>query len=288
MKHAYLILAHSSKILLRELIKALDDVRNDIYVHLDKKADFDILDFTTQYSTLYILPIRLDARWGDYSLVEVELRLMAEASSKFSYSYYHLLSGVDFPIASQNEIHNFFNKHKGKEFIGFANHTPEAELKWRSQHYFLFSRNFNTKNLCVRLIRRVFADIQTMLGFKRYPNEIKKGCQWCSITNEFVIYLLSNKDYIYKNFNHTYCPDELVIQTLCWNSPFKYKVYNLEDEFKGCLRYINWDDGEIHLMDSVDPEKMVQSEYLFARKFSEKGLDNILKIKKMYNEKIVR
>ena len=62
----------------------------------------------------------------------------------------------------------------------------------------------------------------------------------------------------------------------------------MEDEFKGCLRYINWDNGEIHLMDSVDPEKMVQSEYLFARKFSEKGLDNILKIKKMYNEKIVR
>ena len=279
MKHAYLILAHSSKILLRELIQALDDVRNDIYVHLDKKAMFDTSDLSTKYSTLNILQERLDARWGDYSLVEVELLLMAEASKKYPYAYYHLLSGVDFPIANQNVIHDFFKKHSGKEFIGFANHTPKAELKWRSQHYFLFSRNFKSKNLCIRMLRHLFADIQTILGFKRYPYEIKKGCQWCSITNDFVIYILSNKALVNKFFNHTYCPDELFIQTLCWNSPFRYQVYNLEDEFKGCLRYINWDNGEIHLMNNENPEKMVHSEYIFARKFSEDGLSNILKIK---------
>lgn len=284
MKHAYLILAHSSKILLKELIQALDDVRNDIYVHLDKKAKFDISELSTQYSTLSVLPKRLDARWGDYSLVEVELLLMAEASSRFSYSYYHIISGVDFPIANQNDIHNFFNLHSGKEFIGFANHTPESELKWRSQHYFLFSRNFKSKNLLIRLTRRIFANVQTLLGFKRYPKEIKKGCQWCSITNDFIHYLLSNKVMIKKYFNHTYCPDELFIQTLCWNSSFRNRVYNLEDEFKGCLRYINWDNGEIHLMDNEDPKKMVHSEFMFARKFSENGLANILKIKKMYNE----
>ena len=284
MKHAYLILAHSSKILLKELIQALDDVRNDIYVHLDKKAKFDISELSTQYSTLSVLPKRLDARWGDYSLVEVELLLMAEASSRFSYSYYHIISGVDFPIANQNDIHNFFNLHSGKEFIGFANHTPESELKWRSQHYFLFSRNFKSKNLLIRLTRRIFANVQTLLGFKRYPKEIKKGCQWCSITNDFIHYLLSNKVMIKKYFNHTYCPDELFIQTLCWNSSFRNRVYNLEDEFKGCLRYINWDNGEIHLMDNEDPKKMVHSEFMFARKFSEDGLVNIGEIKKcIYN-----
>lgn len=284
MKHAYLILAHSSKILLKELICALDDTRNDIYVHLDKKAKFDISDLVTRYSALYILPERLDARWGDYSLVEVELMLMKAASLKLPYAYYHILSGVDFPIANQDVIHNFFNKHSGKEFIGFANHASESELKWRSQHFFLFSRQFKSKNVLIRLVRRVFADFQTMLGFKRYPKEVKKGCQWCSITNDFVKFLLSKKTLIDKYFSHTYCPDELVIQTLCWNSSFRDRVYNLEDEFKGCLRYINWDKGVIHLMDNEDPSKMVQSEFLFARKFSEKGHDNILQIRKIYNK----
>lgn len=281
MKHAYLILAHSSKILLKELIHALDDVRNDIYVHLDKKAKFDITDLTTQYSTLYILPERLDARWGDYSLVEVELMLMSEASLRFPYVYYHFLSGVDFPIANQNVIHNFFNMHSGKEFIGFANHASKNELKWRSQHFFLFSKDFQSKNLLIRLLRRTFADIQSFLGYKRYPKEIKKGCQWCSITDEFVKFLLSNKVLIKKYFKHTYCPDELFIQTLCWNSSFRDKVYNLDDEFKGCLRYINWDNGVIHLMDKEDPKKMVCSEYFFARKFSEDGIENISNIKQI-------
>lgn len=286
MKHAYLILAHSSKILLKELILALDDVRNDIYVHLDKKATFDISDLTTKCSALYILSERKDARWGDYSLVEVELLLMTEASSRFAYAYYHLLSGVDFPIANQDVVHSFFSKNFGKEFIGFANHTSKTELNWRSQHFFLFPRKFQSKNVLIRLVRRIFADIQTILGYKRYPKEIKKGCQWCSITNDFVVFLLSNKALINKYFNHTYCPDELFIQTLCWNSPFRFKVYNSEDEFKGCLRYINWDNDTIHLMDYEDPQKMVDSEFLFARKFSENGLENITRIKELCNVKI--
>ena len=37
-KHAYLIMAHSDFGLLRKLIVLLDDARNDIYVHVDKKA----------------------------------------------------------------------------------------------------------------------------------------------------------------------------------------------------------------------------------------------------------
>ena len=64
MIHAYLIIAHSSKILLKELIKAIDDPRNDIYIHLDKKAKFDISDISTTFSQLYLIPDRIDARWG--------------------------------------------------------------------------------------------------------------------------------------------------------------------------------------------------------------------------------
>ena len=37
-KHAYLIIAHNNFEQLKNLIHALDDTRNDIYVHIDKKA----------------------------------------------------------------------------------------------------------------------------------------------------------------------------------------------------------------------------------------------------------
>ena len=38
MKHAYLILAHHAFGLLQLLVETLDDPRNDIYVHVDRKV----------------------------------------------------------------------------------------------------------------------------------------------------------------------------------------------------------------------------------------------------------
>jgi len=37
-KHAYLILVHQFTLILETLIRLIDDERNDIYVHIDKKA----------------------------------------------------------------------------------------------------------------------------------------------------------------------------------------------------------------------------------------------------------
>lgn len=37
MKHAYLIIAHHEFEILKKLVQAIDDERNDIYIHFDKK-----------------------------------------------------------------------------------------------------------------------------------------------------------------------------------------------------------------------------------------------------------
>lgn len=37
-KHAYCIMAHGRREQLQQLIAALDDVRNDIYLHIDLKS----------------------------------------------------------------------------------------------------------------------------------------------------------------------------------------------------------------------------------------------------------
>ena len=107
-----------------------------------------------------------------------------------------------------------------------------------------------------------------MAGCRRIRCEVKKGAQWCSVTHEFVQYLLSRKEYIRKYFKGTYCPDELVIQTLCWNSSFREKVCNASDEFEGCKRYIKWKDGELLPVTASDIDEMLDSDKWFARKFS--------------------
>ena len=38
MKHAYLILVHNDFEILGQLIRAIDDERNDIYIHFDRKV----------------------------------------------------------------------------------------------------------------------------------------------------------------------------------------------------------------------------------------------------------
>ena len=43
-RHAYLIIAHNKFNQLRELLSLIDDYRNDIYVHIDKRAN----DFTDE------------------------------------------------------------------------------------------------------------------------------------------------------------------------------------------------------------------------------------------------
>ena len=37
-KHAYLIIAHNNFYILKKLIALIDDERNDIYIHIDKKT----------------------------------------------------------------------------------------------------------------------------------------------------------------------------------------------------------------------------------------------------------
>ncbi|MBQ7966294.1 MAG: glycosyl transferase [Bacteroidaceae bacterium] len=265
-RHAYLIIAHNDFEVLHTLIKAIDDTRNDIYLHIDKKVQSPP-HIVCKYAKLYQLSKRIDVRWGDYSIVETELLLFEEAASHGPYNYYHLLSGVDLPIKSQDYIHNYCNTHQGKEFIGYAT-TTQDELYWRVQHYFLFPRLFKSKNIIIRGIRKATIKAQDFIKYKRTKLSIRKGPQWCSLTHSFICYVLSNKDLIYKTFNHTYCPDELFIQTLCWNSKYRNNIYNLSDEFEGCKRYIKWKNGELLLISDDDIEEMRRTSKWYARKFS--------------------
>lgn len=267
MRHAYLILAHNDLCLLNHLVKSIDDRRNDIYVHIDKKVE-NIPFIHTEHSKIVFLKDRIDGRWGDYSLVEAELALFEISRNSGDYSYYHLVSGADLPIKSQDYIHSFCENNKGKEFIGFANNASEGELKWRTQHFFIFSRRFKTKNFFVRGFRAAIVKLQDVLGYNRSSEQIKKGSQWCTISSDLVDYILQNRRRIYELFHHTYCPDEMFIQTLCWNSDFRNRVYDLSEEFSGCRRFIKWENGELKPICIDDMPAMLKSEAWFARKFS--------------------
>ena len=66
-RHAYLIMTHGNFEILKLQLEMLDDSRNDIYIHVDKKVkNFDFLFFRTYVKKAHIefTKKRINVRWG--------------------------------------------------------------------------------------------------------------------------------------------------------------------------------------------------------------------------------
>ena len=120
-KHAYLIMAHDKPRQLEILLSLLDDPRNDIYLHLDSRLAIDLSAFSEQVCHSNLFFVERDAvRWGHSSLVACELKLLTAAVNKQAYEFYHLLSGADLPLYTQELIHSFFDVHAGEIFLALS------------------------------------------------------------------------------------------------------------------------------------------------------------------------
>lgn len=275
MKHAYLILAHGSFGLLKRLIAELDDERNDIFVHLDKKVN-RVPALKTVQAGLYILRNRVDVRWGDWTVVEAEYALFGEAVARGPYQYYHLLSGVDLPVKSQEYIHSFCDRHSGKEFIGYTLTRITPEIVRKVQRWHLFPGDFKNRSWIKRALRAACIRVQELLGLYRNRDvAFKKGSQWVSVTDALARHFLQKRSWAQKVFSHTFCADEMVFQTLAWEPPFRENLYNTEADGAGCLRAIGWRDGKIVDWRAEDLPALEASPALFARKFNESILERL-------------
>ena len=229
---------------------------------------------------------RVSVFWGDVSVVAAEFALMASAYKQGEYAYYHLLSGVDLPLKSQNDIHDFFETHQGKEFIGFYDGADlSVSLVRKVQRYHLFAQDFRGSGLVFlakRIARALAIRAQELLGIKRHTNiRFAKGTQWWSLTGALIESLLSKQDEILSLYKHTFCADEIAIQTYVYNSPFMAQVFAPEDEAKSSLRHIGWRDGALYDWTRADYEDLKRSTALFARKFNEEDpdfLDSIIEL----------
>ena len=218
-----------------------------------------------------------DNRWGSIKLVETEFVLFEIARSYGTYKYYHLLSGVCLPIKNQDYIHNVCDKLYGKEFVGYEKEDMQTicNLRKKLKYYYIFQRHFRKDNTVIggiiEFVQKMFLEIQKCVGINReYTMEIKKGCNWVSITNDFVEYLLRKKTDVLHIFNHTLCPDEIFLQTILWNSPYRKNIYDYNDEYHSCLRKIDWVRGYPYVWKKEDFDELMNdgNECFFARKFS--------------------
>ena len=277
-KHAYCIIAHNEPELLKTLIHLIDDKRNDIFLLIDKKSDVSIFEYINPiHSNLYFSD-SVNIRWGGVSQIEAELTVFECALKHGPYKIYHLISGVDLPIKSQDYIHDFIDKHPNTEFMSLDDHNFKG-MEMKTRYYHFKTHYIRHPNIKVRYIfnhiRTYSLKLQKLLGIRRqYPMVLHKGANWVSITNELCEYLVSRKKEILTMFKHTFCCDEIFLQSLVWNSEFKNRVFSFQGKYSS-LRAIDWQRGNPYVWGTQDDEEtdieiLRESPCLFARKFSSK------------------
>lgn len=272
-KHAYLIMAHTQPELLKKLLQLLDDERNDIYLHIDSKAKDYPLDEVAAVlkKSKCIFTERTDVKWGSYSQIHCEMVLLKEAV-KTEHAYYHLLSGMDLPIKSQEQIFAFFEKYKGLEFVDEDGATiSEAALSRVKYTHKFYGKAGSVKDILGALSVKG----QKLLGVdktQKYGNIIfQKGRNWFSITHGLAKLVVEKEDWIQEVFGQSVCGDELFLQTVARNSEYAEKICNPNTmpEIPD-TRYIDWKRGSNnnpYVFREDDFEELKNALGLFARKF---------------------
>lgn len=273
MRHAYMIIAHDNYQQLRVLLQQLDDERNDIFLHIDKKSTTlskEMFSGVVNKSSLYIIECPISVFWGDYSIVQCELLMLETATAKGNYSYYHLLSGICMAIKSQDYIHDFFQKNAGKEFVSLYNEQLANRVRFRYKYYFPYMRLLkNPKAKWTRALMAASSITQKVVGINRTRKNktvvFGFGAQWFSITDRFARYVIGRKVWIETTFKHTFCADEVFLQTILLNSEFAENVYT-NSSGDNSMRLIDWGRGRPYVFRENDISEIMSSPMLFARK----------------------
>lgn len=232
MKIAYLITAYKNFKHLKRLLLALDFEDASFYIHVDKKVSYKQEDFNI--NNVHFIP-RITVSWGGWSHQQAILNLMTAAHKK-SYDKYVLLSEADYPIKSNQELHQklmadveYLNLIKG-----FQKHKPEKRIKY---YYFEGFDRRNRKSKRTRFFITLEYYLRKVYVKKKYPFEqIYHGTTWWALSHNAVDYILSyakkHRDYV-AFFKSSWCPEESFIPTILGNS-------SLFEKCVGNLTYSDW------------------------------------------------
>jgi hypothetical protein len=265
---AYFLLIHRYPAQFERLFKAIYAHANQYVVHVDKSSGVELTDdiaaFLAPYDNVQILAAQ-DAAWGGYSLVDAELRGMELLLTMDpDWTHYINLSGQDFPLKSQNYIHQFFAANPGKQFIRALDQRKDRpDTLNRVSDYFVEHEGKITPTGA----KRAFLNGDTPFI----------GTQWKAVTRSFCEFVCHDPSVErFKAFyRNSFIADEAFFQTVMMNSVNQGLIMNDD------LRMIDWvPDGDIKLRPRnygiKDIQKLQLSLDLFARKFDSEDDPDIL------------
>ncbi len=276
-RHAYLIIAHHHFDMLRRLIAALDSEHADFYIHINKQAqgidEAALLGAMKKSKGGIYRDYKI--AWGGDTQIRCEMMLVKEAL-KGQYDYYHLLSGVDIPLKTGEEIVRYF-EDKDCSFLEYKQQLTAEQAESRARYYHFLQNAMgrprpgkDRKYDVLAQINYELLKLQKLLKVdrtKHAPFVYRRGGNWFSITRELAQYLTGNEQMVRRYFHHTLNGDELFLQCVASTAPFADRIVKDDN-----LRLIDWQRTEFggcspHTFTMADKDMLLASDRLFARKF---------------------
>lgn len=259
MKHAYLIIAHNEFDHLQRLISAIDDERNDIFIHFDKKVR-NLPNLTCRKSTLTVPEQRIDVRWGHISQVKTEyLLIKAAIKTGIEYDYYHIISGTHYPLASLQQIDDYFSSKNGMTVFAPTPWTWN-EIKDKFGRYHFFSDSINSHSI-KEFLWRLCLRIQGKFRGRDLSWFYEKCSQWASISQKDIRVILDFENHILRKLKHTLCADEVFIPAILHSRGIPYATDKR-------LLFTDFIGASPKNLDLSYYPRLIESNAVFARKFS--------------------
>jgi Core-2/I-Branching enzyme. len=183
-----------------------------------------------------------------------------------------------------NEIFDYFDSLKGKSLL-IPMEYSEYEVVLKFKRYNFFTKYFKNKYLekVVQFVWKSLIFIQKQLNIKRNKRvNYIKASNWVSISKKHIDLILNNERSIIKQYKYSFCGDEFFIPSLLLNNNCLDEVV-FNDNFLKC-GFIRA-NSKVFTMDDYD--ELINSNAFFARKFSDKNLDVLLRLlKRIRNEEV--
>ena len=282
---AVLILAHKNIDQVIELASRLS-TDFEIYIHLDKKATITV-DQSRKIKTItkgYIS--KYDVKWGSYSIVKATIDLMEMALNNKQNTYFHLISGQDWPLMSPAKIYEYF-EHTNQIYMNYwpavsMRKTGEPEIWW-TKYYFNYD-SINRRTTFGKVYHRLLLLIQTILRVNKLnkyglkEEYIYAGQEWVDVPRdalEFAITYYEQHPNLEKIFSTSFCSDEMWLQTILCNSEFKPRI---EKNIHHYIEMTEKHGSRPAILDEEDYSKIISGNYWWGRKVERPISDKLINL----------
>lgn len=281
MKIAFLISAHTDPQHLLQLVRSLPD-GSEMFVHLDRKSDLSAFASVADMPHVHFIGERYDVMWGSMLQVDYQRALLRAAlSAPTRFDYLFTLSGLDYPVWSNERIVRYLEEHRGDQFIqGICMTRQGSRARLYQEYRLLNNHNWRYGTLRskfrVALRKSIYAlgvrkPLTVPVGTERY--ELYKGSDWWAITSDLAAYALQFIDEhpeFVAYFKNSFCPSETIWQTIAFHSPYADLCIRSEGDFTRLedytpLTYIEYGD-EIKVLTESDYDAIMASGKMFCRK----------------------